>query len=327
MNALPRFFVSWRRYSIVAVLALACLVPRAALAQSCSFTISNLTFGNVSTITGAPADANGTLTANCSGYSTTTIRLCLSIGIPTGGFNPRTLTGPAGATLTYNIYSDAAHSTIWGSVNSGTYPAVILDLPVVSGSASTTLTMYGRVNAGQTASSVGTYTQSFASTDTLLTYIGYTGTPPTCTGASTPSARVGFTATATVAADCNITAAPLAFPAVTALNSQVTANTSVNVTCVSGAPYTIALDAGTTPGATVANRRLLLNGGASTIVYGLFKDAAWTQPWGDGTSGTTTNAGTGNGNSQTFTVYGRVQPQTLPPPGNYSDTVTATVSF
>ncbi|MBB3255493.1 spore coat protein U-like protein [Paraburkholderia bannensis] len=311
----------------LALLALCCVTPRAALAQTCSFTLSNIVVGNISTISGVPADANGTLTANCSGYSTSTIRLCLSLGIPSGGFDPRTLKGPSSSTLAYNIYSDAAHTTIWGSINSSTWKAVIVDLPVVSGSASTSLTLYARVNAGQNGSPVGTYTQTFATTDTLLTYLGYSGAPPTCTGASTPSARLSFTVTAAVAADCNITAAPLAFPAVTALNSQVTANTSVQVTCVSGAPYTIALDAGTTPGATVANRLLLLNGGSTTVAYGLFKDAAWGQPWGDGTRGTTTNAGTGNGNSQAFTVYGRILPQSVPPPGNYSDTITATVSF
>ncbi|WP_321954748.1 Csu type fimbrial protein [Paraburkholderia bannensis] len=307
--------------------ALLIFVPHMALAQTCSFTVSNVAFGSISTITGSPVDANGTLSANCSGYSTSMVRLCVSLGIPSGNFNPRTLNGPSGATLAYNIYTDAAHSTIWGTVASSTYTQQIVDLPVTKGIASATLTMYGRIDAGQSAARTGSYTQTFATTDTLLVYLGYSGTPPTCTGSSTPSQRLSFSALATVAADCNITAAPLAFPPVTALNNAVAATTTVSVTCVSGAPYAVALDAGTTTGATVTNRLMLLNNGTATVNYGLFTDAAWTRTWGDGTSGTTTNAGTGSGSSQSFTVYGRVPAQSVPPPGNYSDTITTTVSF
>lgn len=35
----------------------------------------------------------------------------------------------------------------------------------------------------------------------------------------------------------------------------------------------------------------------------------------------------GNGNAQSYTVYGRVPPQATPAPGTYLSTVTATVVF
>jgi spore coat protein U-like protein len=38
-------------------------------------------------------------------------------------------------------------------------------------------------------------------------------------------------------------------------------------------------------------------------------------------------AATGNGSAQSFTVYGRVPPQAAPAPGNYSDTITVTVTY
>ncbi|WP_322054259.1 Csu type fimbrial protein [Paraburkholderia bannensis] len=316
-----------RRFALVVALALLCLVPRAVLAQTCTFTMSNIAFGNVSTITGAPVNANGTLTANCSGFTTSNIEFCLSIGIPTGGFSPRTMTGPGGTTLSYDLFSDTGYTTIWGSVGSTSFPERIVDVPLVGGVTSITLTVYGRVYAGQTTVQPGSYSQAFATTDTLFTYLGYTGTPPTCTGSSTPSARLSFNVSATVIPDCTLSAAPLAFPAMTTPGTQVTANTSLSVTCVSGTPYTVALNAGTTGGGTVASRFMLLNGGSATVNYDLYKDAAFSQLWGDGSNGTTTESGTGTGTAQTLTVFGRVPAQAAQPSGNYSDTVTATLTF
>ncbi|WP_042297773.1 Csu type fimbrial protein [Paraburkholderia bannensis] len=327
MNLPSALAACLRRYAFVAACVLLCIAPRAVLAQTCTFTMSNIAFGNVSTITGSPVDATGTLTANCSGIAAANVEFCLSIGIPSGGFSPRTMTGPGGATLSYDIFTDSAHTTIWGSVASSSFPERIVDIPVVGGIVSVSLTVYGRVYAGQTTVQPGSYSQAFATTDTLYTYLAYNGTPPTCTGSSTPSDRLTFNVSATVIADCTISAAPLAFPTMTTLSTQVTANSSLSVTCVSGAPYTVALNAGTTAGGTVASRLMLLSGGTATVNYELYKDAAFTQPWGDGTNGTATDSGTGTGAAQTLTVFGRVPAQTVPPSGNYSDTVTATVTF
>lgn len=45
------------------------------------------------------------------------------------------------------------------------------------------------------------------------------------------------------------------------------------------------------------------------------------------TIGTDTLAGTGNGNVQNLTVYGRVPPQATPAAGVYTDTVAITVTY
>jgi len=45
------------------------------------------------------------------------------------------------------------------------------------------------------------------------------------------------------------------------------------------------------------------------------------------TVSTDTVAATGNGASQSYTVYGRVPAQTTPAPGTYTDTVTVTVTY
>jgi spore coat protein U-like protein len=65
---------------------------------------------------------------------------------------------------------------------------------------------------------------------------------------------------------------------------------------------------------------------SQNITYGLYRDSARAQPWGD-SAGTNTAAGTGSGLAQTVTVYGRVPAQTTPSPGTYSDTVVVTISY
>jgi spore coat protein U-like protein len=62
------------------------------------------------------------------------------------------------------------------------------------------------------------------------------------------------------------------------------------------------------------------------VGYQLYSNAARTAVWGT-TIGTDTVAGTGNGNAQALTVYGRVPPQTTPPAAVYNDTVNVTVTY
>ncbi|KMZ12403.1 Sigma-fimbriae tip adhesin [Candidatus Burkholderia humilis] len=288
------------------------------MVQSCAFSMSNINFVNVSTISGAPTDANGSMSVNCTGYATPMIRLCLNFGNPAGSAaTSRTLAGPSGNTLSSNLFKDATHRTVWGSTATPAYPVNVVDLPVVGGNASTTLTIYGRVFANQIAAVTGSYSLTMGTGDTLLAYAGYSGTAPSCSSLTTLLSRVTFTLTAQVVADCNISAAPLAFPITSFLNNPLQATSTVQVTCVSGVPYAVSLNGSTTPGGSVLMRKLARNGGAATVNYQLYKDAARTQPWGDGTSGTTTNAGTGNGSSTTFTVYGQVPEQSSQPAGQY----------
>jgi spore coat protein U-like protein len=65
---------------------------------------------------------------------------------------------------------------------------------------------------------------------------------------------------------------------------------------------------------------------SATIDYNLYRDAAFTNVWGE-TIPTDTLSGTGNGATQPITVYGRVAPQTTPATGAYSDTVAVTVTY
>lgn len=135
-----------------------------------------------------------------------------------------------------------------------------------------------------------------------------------------------FNVTANVVATCSVTATDLAFGNYDAASGTPTdASSTVNVTCTNNHGYTVALDAGTGSGATVAVRRM--TNGANTLDYSMYTDAGRTTVWGDGTLSTSTQAGTGNGAAQALTVYGRIPVGQYVTAGAYSDVVTATVTY
>ena len=70
-----------------------------------------------------------------------------------------------------------------------------------------------------------------------------------------------------------------------------------------------------------------MTGPASALLgYKLFRDSGRTLNWGN-TVGTDTVSGTGNGIAQLLTVYGQVPAGQFPRPGNYADTITATITY
>jgi len=123
---------------------------------------------------------------------------------------------------------------------------------------------------------------------------------------------------------CQITTAPsdLDFGTAGPLTAAVDNQSTFGVTCTSQAAYDIGMDAG--QNASGGTNRM--TDGTNFVNYALYQNSGRTTAWGN-TVGTNTEAGTGNGNEQTITVYGRVPAQTTPPAGNYSDTVAVTVTF
>ena len=134
-----------------------------------------------------------------------------------------------------------------------------------------------------------------------------------------------FTVQATITATCTInSAATLNFGTQGILTANVDQTSTIAVTCTNTTPYNVGLDAGTGSGATVASRKL--TSGGATLNYTLYSDSGRTTVWGN-TVSTDTLAGTGNGASQSLTVYGRLFSQTTPAPGTYTDTITVTVTY
>jgi len=147
------------------------------------------------------------------------------------------------------------------------------------------------------------------------------------------SSGSAFAATATttfqsqivIQAQCLIlSASTLDFGTQGVLSANVDQTSTIAVQCTNTTPYNIGLDAGTGAGASVATRKM--TSGGATVSYSLYTDAGRSTVWGN-TVGTDTVSATGNGASQSTTVFGRVPVQTTPAPGTYNDTVTVTVTY
>ena len=140
------------------------------------------------------------------------------------------------------------------------------------------------------------------------------------------TATTTFQVTATVLSVCTVSATNLAFGNYDASSGTPNdASSTVTTTCSNTTGYTVALNAGTGSGATVAVRRM--TNGANTLDYSMYTTAGRTTVWGDGTLSTVTQAGTGNGTGQALTVFGRIPTGQYVTAGSYTDTVTATVTY
>jgi spore coat protein U-like protein len=300
-----------------------------ARAQVCSATGSAINFGSVSPIAGSAVPATGTVSITCTWpviTLTPSVRVCLNLG----GSSPRSLAN-GGNTMQYDLYQDAAHSQIWGSIYNGTTPiSLTLAKPLLGNSASTAITFYGLIAANQptvpTVNNNSTvYSQNFGGNQTSISYGFYLIGAPTCASLTSSGGTFPFTASATVINNCNISANNLSFGTAGILASGLSATGSVSARCTNGDAFRISLNGGNS--GNVAARVMQRQGGGGSVGYQLYTDAARSIPWGDGTAGTGMVTGTGSGNAQAISVYGRVPTQRTPAPGTYSDTITATIVF
>ncbi len=134
-----------------------------------------------------------------------------------------------------------------------------------------------------------------------------------------------FTVQVTLTASCTINVASnLNFGTQGVLSASVNQTSTLGIQCTNTTPYNIGLDAGAGIGATVAVRKM--TSGANVVNYSLYQDSAHATVWGN-TVGTNTVAATGNGASQSYTIYGQVPAQNTPAPGTYTDTITVTVIY
>jgi spore coat protein U-like protein len=135
-----------------------------------------------------------------------------------------------------------------------------------------------------------------------------------------------FNVTIVITSECKVqSTSTVDFGSEGVIDANVDAAGSIGVQCTKSTAYNVGLSAGTGAGATVAARKMT-GPGSDTVTYSLYRDAGRSQVWGT-TIGTDTVSGTGDGTSQSYPVYGRVQAQTTPAPGTYTDTITVTVTY
>jgi len=139
------------------------------------------------------------------------------------------------------------------------------------------------------------------------------------------SANASFAVTASVTANCTISASALAFgsydPVSVNAASPLNQSSTLTVACTKGTSATIALDDGTHFSGT---RRLLGATNGDFLSYALYQDNSYSTAW---TSASTKAYNAANKNASAQTVYGQVTAGQDVSVDTYSDSVTATISF
>lgn len=133
-----------------------------------------------------------------------------------------------------------------------------------------------------------------------------------------------LTVSLTVNAACLVDANDLIFGTVNPLSGSPTDGAAaLSVTCTNTTPYQVALDAGAN--GTFATRAMA--SGGNLLDYNLYTENSYTTIWGDGTSSTSTMGATGDGDTDSYTIYANMPASQSLIVGSYSDTVTATISY
>ena len=336
--ASPRSARLLYRALLLALLTLtACLVSPRAQADTCTASMTPITFPSVNPILGAAVAGQGTLTVSCEFSSLLAIGalVCVNLGPGANGQqDPRLMSNTGSAVrLQYRLSQNSNMTPVWGTVTAGQPIQLTFIRPLLGGQPpAQSVTIYGQVLPNQfTVPTVNnattTYSEAFTGNATL-NYLFYTVTLANCSGV--PLVRtMPFTVSAPVTNNCTIsTSQNMVFDGAgtrSLLTSPIDATATLAVRCTNNDAYRIRLDGGRY--GTVAQRFMQRNGGTQRIPYALYTNSTRTTPWGDGTGGTNFFTATGTGNIQTVTVYGRVPAQAAPVPGTYSDTVTATIEF
>jgi spore coat protein U-like protein len=124
-----------------------------AAAAGCSVSATSVNFGTYDVFDSAPNDSTGTITLRCNGGAKD-----VAVEIDRGGASTfalrRMVNG--GSQLRYNLYLNAARTTVWGDGTGGTLPYDVGNPP---NNKDVTLTIFGRIAPEQDVSS-GSYSDS-----------------------------------------------------------------------------------------------------------------------------------------------------------------------
>lgn len=311
-------------------------------ATNCSIDDIEIDLGTVSM--SQPTTAPATVTIRCTTGALALlgrvyVNACLLLGPGSGGGSivPRYMRNVPNDPLEYNIYKDPSFTTVWGETGASrlnisfSYAA-----PVLGGSGSATTTAHARVPvqpgvaAGEYSSSLDLDTELIYRYSEPLLFIS-SGMPDSCDNPSDGSGgETGIPFSASVQAavpnHCEFNAVTdLDFGNVPGLiNTPQDQTSSISLSCTGRTLWNVGLDNG--QNASGSTRRMRLGTSDSYVDYELYRDPARTQRWGT-TINTDTLPGTGTGNPQTVTVYGRVPAGQAVPAGSYRDTVTVTVTY
>lgn len=316
---------------------------KAARADDCSASATDIAFGQVSPVAGSDYYASGSVTVTCTWSPITGLlngtsavllpnaTICVNLGLGSVSSGGNRAMSNGGATLQYELYRDSTYAagSVWGGgagmPASASGVSTVLAGLLALGSQSTTIPVYARIPAAALAGAAPTGGQAVASFagSASISYAFSTLLTAPCTGGKTASFT--FQVTATVINDCLIGASPLSFGNQGVLNAAARSTTVLSVKCSNGTAYQVALNGGSN-GSLQAGRQMLNTNTGEKIGYRVSRTLDGTV-WGDGSNGTDILSGTGTGAAQAVNVYGSVPKQATPSPGNYQDRITATLVF
>ena len=81
--------------------------------------MGNVAFGSINTLAGAAIDTTATMTITCSGGTGAGQRVCISIGAGSASDATSRKMTSGGTSARYDLYSDSARTTLWGSWETG----------------------------------------------------------------------------------------------------------------------------------------------------------------------------------------------------------------
>jgi spore coat protein U-like protein len=314
-----------------------------ARADGCTVAQSDIVFPSVSSISSTDVYASANFKVTCTwtsfaaGLLFPNATVCLYLGA--GSNSSTTVTAPrqlanGAKAVNYNIYTDASYSAakIWGGWAGTSTAANVITFNLTKtggvGSLVQDVNLFGKLNADSTlaALDVGptdfSATSNFGAGSVMMRFIFFLSGLGDCTLGTTVA--MPFQVRASVINDCNINVGSLVFPNANLLNSAVNTSSSMSIQCSKNTAYKIAFSAGNN--GTMTARKMKNTGNAETVSYQISNTLNGAS-LGDGTGGTVSLSGTGDGTTKNQTVYGVVPSQATPSPGDYKDTITATVSF
>ena len=137
----------------------------ATVIKNCTISAANINFGNYDPLVAnatTPLDLSSTVTVACTKGTTATVGLDpgLNSAFATGTTRAMTSGGGSPSFLSYDIFKDAGHTTVWGNAGAG------LVSYTAASKAPVALTDYGRILAGEDQP-VGSYSDTVTATITF----------------------------------------------------------------------------------------------------------------------------------------------------------------
>lgn len=288
-------------------------------ATNCSFSMTPIEFGNLTTTQGPDyMDGSfGTLSASCTSTESGTVYICqANMGTSSPkGLPQEMVESVSKGKLSYTLGKSFWYGDYWGIGQdmSG------FDFPVSNGTESKSYTVTATIAQDQSLLLVGEYSTIISGANSLITYAFSANGEDRDTACSHATATYAdFTVSASVKPRCRIQASPLTFPPIGSDTNGSTSSFSITHTCTRGTNGTIYLESPSGP--DPSGMKVLQHTTSDIskkIYYQTYKLDSCSQPWG-GRDTMTGREFVSEGGTQTITGCARILPQVYPLPGEYT---------